>query len=206
MELRLILRAQAPDFSREGPDVLIKLGWKAALVVAIAFAVVTVACSAKDDVPLLERRAQQLNKVIMCPACPGESIDQSQNDLAVNMRAIVREKLEQGWTDDQIKSYFVEGYDTYVLLEPPREGFSLVVWILPPVGVLGAALALFTTMRLMRRPSTAQTQRLDEGVQLSKAERDVYFRRIEIALDYDEGRTAPEENDEVAHHGTKGAG
>jgi len=56
---------------------------------AMALVAVLAACSAKADVPELERLAQQVNKGVMCPLCPGESIDQSQNPLAVQMRGIV---------------------------------------------------------------------------------------------------------------------
>jgi len=176
------------------------------LVAVLAVALVAASCSTQEAVPPLERRAQQLNKVIMCPVCPGESIDQSQNELAVKMRAIVMEKLEQGWTEDQIKAYFVQGYGTSVLLEPPRKGFSLVVWILPPVGVLGAALALFMTMRLMRNPPAVQIQRLDEDLHLSKEERNEYFRRIQLALDREGGSDTPGREEGASGPENEGAG
>ena len=202
--MRLNLRTQAPDFSREKRNLSPTLPWKAAIAV-LAFAVVAVACATQDEVPPLERRAQQLNKVIMCPACPGESIDQSQNDLAVKMRGIVMEKLEQGWTDDRIKAHLVQGYGTSVLLEPPRKGFSLVVWIFPPVGVLGAALALFMALRLMRRSPAPQSRPVEDSVQLSEEERDEYFGRIQLALDGEGGRDTPAREEEASDHGTERA-
>ena len=99
--------------------------------------------------PELERRASELNKTIMCPLCPGESIDQSQNPLSIQMRAAVSEKLAEGWTDDQIREFFVERYGPSVLLEPPTEGFGLAAWIVPPAA-FGAALAalLFALKRM----------------------------------------------------------
>ena len=99
--------------------------------------------------PEIERRASELNKTIMCPLCPGESIDQSQNPLSIQMRAAVSEKLAEGWTDDQIREFFVERYGPSVLLEPPTEGFGLAAWIVPPAA-FGAALAglLFALKRM----------------------------------------------------------
>ena len=134
--------------------------------------------------PPLERRSQELNKVIMCPVCPGESIDQSQNPLASQMRNIVADKLEQGWTEDQIKDFFVERYGPNVQLEPPREGFNLLVWVLPPVGGLGAIIAAYMVLRMMRRVPVPQSQGT-VAVQLSDDERDEYFRRIEAVLEDD---------------------
>ena len=74
---------------------------KTALTIALwlALALLLAACAgAQADVPALERRAQGLNKTIRCPVGPGESIDQSQNALAAQMRGIVDEKLAAGWS------------------------------------------------------------------------------------------------------------
>ena len=158
------------------------------VALALATAVVMIGCTVAEDVPPLERQAQALNKVIMCPVCPGESIDQSQNPLAVQMRAIVAERLEQGQTENQIKEFFVEGYGPSVLLEPPRQGFNLVVWLLPPLAVAGAVLVLFVALRTMRRSLDSQAETIGGGVPLSEEERHDYFQRIETALDSDAGR------------------
>ncbi len=99
--------------------------------------------------PEIERRANALNKTIMCPLCPGESIDQSQNPLSIQMRAAVSEKLAEGWTDDQIREFFVERYGPSVLLEPPTEGFGLAAWIVPPAAFGAALAALLFALRRM---------------------------------------------------------
>ena len=118
----------------------------------LALVALLTACTvaAIDQLPEGERRANALNKTIMCPVCPGESIDQSQNALAVQMRGIVQEKLSDGWDDDQIKEFFVERYGPSVLLEPPTAGFSLAAWIVPPVAFGMAVVALLLTLRWMR--------------------------------------------------------
>ena len=149
-----------------------------ATVMALVF---LVACTSGEGVPLLERRAQELNKSIMCPPCPGESIDQSQHAVAADMRAIVMEKLEEGWTEVQIQAYFVEAYGPRILLEPPREGFNILVWLVPPVGLAFAAVVLYLGLRMMLR-----SKALQEGgplVPLSAQERAGYFRRVQLALD-----------------------
>ena len=173
----------------------------AVLGLQIVFAILVLlaaACSAQDELLPIERRAQQLNRAIMCPVCPGESIDQSQNPLAAQMRNIVSEKLEQGWSESQIKSFFVERYGDSVLLEPRRSGFSLIAWLLPPIGVAGAGVAVVLALRIMRRPARAGDRRppdgvqlSEEGVQLSGKERDEYFRRIEAALDLERTTRSP---------------
>ena len=103
----------------------------------------------KDDYD----REKNLNKILMCPVCPGESIDQSQNPLASNMREIVKQKVKEGLTDDEIKQYFVDRYGVRVLLEPPVRSNTLVLWIVPPVSISILAIILITIMKMKRRIS-----------------------------------------------------
>ena len=151
----------------------------------MAVAIFAASCGLGDDISDDELRIQRLNKTIMCPVCPGESIDQSQNQLAGQMRAIVAEQVREGRSDQQIKAFFVERYDQSVLLQPPQEGFSLLVWLLPPAGVVGAAVALFLTLRLMRRSADEETDDVFGPESLSDAERSQYFARLEAVLEYD---------------------
>ena len=153
-----------------------------ALFAALAIVAVATACSLREGISPLELQAQGLNEAIMCPVCPGESIDQSRNPLAIQMRGIVVDKLEQGWSGDQIKDFFVERYGPSVLLSPPREGFSLAVWVVPPIVLIGAGISLYLVLKLMRGPRTVQPRRLEETEQLTDDERDEYFSRIESAL------------------------
>ena len=148
--------------------------WRVCAVALLLAA--AVGCSRGDDVPDLERRAQAINRDLMCPVCPGESIDQSQNPVAVQMRGIVLERLRDGWTDDDIKDYFVERYENRVLMEPPRSGPNLLAWLVPPAAVVGAVAALALVLRFMR------TRREPEPApRLTDAERAGYFARIEAA-------------------------
>ena len=172
--------------SRRAPAVA-----RSAFAVVLSGLLLVVGCTTQYDVPPLERRAYELDKAIMCPVCPGESIDQSQNPLAVQMRAIVLEQLQEGRTESEIKDFFVERYGTSVLMEPPASGFNLVVWVFPPLAVGAAALALFLALRLMRRPRADQSGIAGKPAQLSAEERDDYFRRIESAIDFDAPSGAP---------------
>lgn len=166
--------------SSRGNGVEWGLQWLALL---LALVVLAAACTPREDVPPLERRAQEINKGIMCPVCPGESIDQSQNPLAKQMRALVTEKLQEGWTEEEIRAFFVERYGPSVLMEPPRQGFNLLAWVLPPVAVLGAGIALFLALRLMRRPTAVNTLQGQEIPHVSEQEREGYFSRIEALLE-----------------------
>ena len=158
------------------------------LTALVSLAIMALACTgdALSDVPELEQQAYSLNQAIMCPVCPGESIDQSQNPLAVQMRAIVLDKLTDGWSDQQIKDFFVERYGPSVLLAPPTEGISLAAWIVPPATILGAVIALLLALRWMRRSAGAEVAPGGEGPVLTTGEREEYFQRIEAALNLEE--------------------
>ena len=151
------------------------IGLLTALLLIAALATACLAVS-EWEAPDLEQRATGLNKTIMCPVCPGESIDQSQNSLAVQMRAIVRDKLEEGWTDQQIKDFLVERYGPSVLMEPPASGFSLAAWIVPPVAFAFAVAALLLTLKWMRMSAEAETAEDDDGEQRE------YVAKIDDAL------------------------
>ena len=143
------------------------------------------ACSnAQADVPPIEQRAQALNQSIMCPVCPGESIDQSQVALAVQMRGVVDEKLAEGWSDEQVREFFVERYGPSVLLEPPTEGVSLLAWLLPPIGVAaGVVVFVFVVRRMRRKPEEPPV--IDGDDSMSDDELQPYYDRIEASVSED---------------------
>lgn len=132
-------------------------------------------CDRPDEIFDIDTLAQEINQSVLCPVCPGESIDQSQHPLAVQMRHLVVEKLEQGWTGDQIRSHFVDGYGPSVLLDPPRSGINLAVWIVPPIVGVVTIILFFLVLRSM-----VGNRRDGEGpTGLDHEERAVYFAQIE---------------------------
>ena len=146
------------------------------LWVCLTIALLLIACEIQQEIPSLERRAHKLNKVIMCPVCPGESIDQSQNDLAAQMRNVVSKKVYEGKTDQEIKEYFVSKYGPVVLMEPPREGIGLLAWIFPIIlSVLTAFLIFFTLLFLKRNSSKSKNVNNDYS---SLTEKEYYILNI----------------------------
>lgn len=155
------------------------------IAVLVAGLVILAACSRTLELPEIERRAQDINRVVMCPVCPGESIDQSQNPLALQMRAIVVEKLAIGWSDGDIYDFFVERYGPRVLLNPPTRGINVVVWIVPLTGVIMMAGLLFFVMRRMVRSSRERLGETALEIGITDKEKDRYFRHIEVVLSAD---------------------
>lgn len=136
------------------------------LTAAIAILLLTAlaaACSGREAT--LEERAYALDKQLMCPVCDGQTIDQSNAQIALDMKSVLREKLAAGESEEQIKAYFEARYGAAALASPPASGFTAVVWAVPPaVIVLGiAALAIAMTRMKSNRPgSPGKDEELDE--------------------------------------------
>lgn len=95
------------------------------------------------DDPALETRARELSKGLRCLVCRNESIDDSDAELARDLRLLVRERLVAGDTDAQAIDFIVDRYGEYVLLKPQAGGSNLVLWLAGPVMLLlGGGLAL----------------------------------------------------------------
>ena len=107
-----------------------------------------------------ESQAQGIDRMIMCPVCPAETIDQAQVEISFQMRNIVREMLSQGDSRDEILDFFVDRYGKDILAAPPKSGANLVAWLMPIVGVIGGLIAVYFILRSMTRrgPALAAAQ------------------------------------------------
>ncbi len=137
--------------------VLIRAGFSIviAVVMGIASAGLVSAQSGEGAASYDEVEAQAIDRMLMCPVCPAQTIDQTEVPLAKQMRAQVRELLASGATRDEVLAWFAarERYGPSVLAEPPRSGFNLIAWIVPGVVVVAALAGGLLTLRAMRRRS-----------------------------------------------------
>ena len=90
------------------------------------------------DDPALEARARAISQGLRCPVCQSESIDESNADIARDLRLLVRERLVAGDSDQAAVDFIVARYGEYVLLEPTTTGANLVLWIAGPAMLLAA--------------------------------------------------------------------
>lgn len=96
----------------------------------------------------VEEATREVSASLRCPVCQALSVNDSPSELAVQMKELVRERLEAGETPSEVQAYFEEKYGEFVLLDPKAEGFNLLVYILP-VGmvVVGGAVLFFALRR-----------------------------------------------------------
>ena len=81
--------------------------------------------------PIYENRARDLSKGIRCLVCQNQSIDDSDSDLAKDLRRIIRKKIIQGETDNEITQYLVDKYGNFILMKPPLYQDTYILWISP---------------------------------------------------------------------------
>jgi cytochrome c-type biogenesis protein CcmH len=121
------------------------------------------------DDPALEARARAISAHLRCLVCQNQSIDDSNADLARELRVIVRERLVAGDTDEQVMQYLVDRYGEYVLLQPVIAPHTVLLWSAAPIVLVIGGIAMVLAVRRKRQataaiaPLTAEEQRaLDE--------------------------------------------
>lgn len=140
-----------------------------ALVLALTGPALAVQPDEILDDPALEERARDLSAGLRCLVCRNESIDESNADLARDMRILVRERLVSGDSDEEVIAYLVDRYGEYILLRPTAEGSNILLWIAAPTLFLIAfgGAVIYLRSRARQKPETAdlsdaEKQRLAE--------------------------------------------
>lgn len=123
----------------------------------------------------LEARARDISKGLRCLVCQNQSIDDSDADLARDLRVLVRERLTAGDSNEQVLSYVVSRYGDFVLLNPPFKLSTVVLWAGP---ALFAILGLLAVFKFMRRQANVVNSPVVKAAPLSDEER----RQIEKLL------------------------
>src|SRR5215468_6395045 len=97
--------------------------------------------------PVKEARARDLSRELRCMVCQNQSIDDSEAPLARDIRLLVRERIAAGDSDAQVIDFLVARYGEFVLLKPRFERQTLVLWLVPPLVLIGGALVLWVHAR-----------------------------------------------------------
>jgi cytochrome c-type biogenesis protein CcmH len=113
--------------------------------------------------PAQEARAQEIGRELRCMVCQNQSIEDSEADLARDLRRLVRERVASGESSDAVREYVHARYGDFVLLRPPFNWVTAPLWALPVIVLAGGALALV----VMRRRSAGRVA----PAPLSEAER-----------------------------------
>lgn len=103
------------------------------ILVIIPFSAFALTAEKRLEDPLQEKRAHELFKKIRCVVCSGESINDSKADIAKSLRVMVREKISQGASEDEIMADVTNSYGDSVLMKPPVNSKTAVLWFGPVI-------------------------------------------------------------------------
>tara|TARA_B110000116_G_scaffold41045_1_gene33405 strand:+ start:326 stop:688 length:363 start_codon:yes stop_codon:yes gene_type:complete len=108
----------------------------------------------QSDLTRNEIRYLELETKIKCPICPAETIAESNTKISQDLKDFIKNKINEGWTDDQIKSFLVSKYGMEILATPDKKGIGLFLWIIPIIILIIASLTyfiLYSNIRVKRR-------------------------------------------------------
>ncbi len=133
-------------------------------------------------------------KKLNCPTCAGINLADCRTQTCAQWREQIDDLLREGYSEQEVLDYFTTQYGTQVLQEPPRSGFTLILWVLPIAGLLAAGAWLFYTMRRWSTPKIAPAEadlRVAGPPEVSASQTDTsdnYLKQVEQDLGLDEGR------------------
>ena len=117
--------------------------------------------------PILEKRARALSANLRCLVCQNQSIDDSDADLARDLRILVRERIAAGDSDDQVIEFLVSRYGEFVLLKPRFSASTFLLWGLPILALAGGATAVFMSSKKRRKRVLSEEMSDEEKARLA---------------------------------------
>jgi cytochrome c-type biogenesis protein CcmH len=144
----------------------------------------------------LDERTLAVAHQIQCPVCNGESVADSPSLKAAEMRAVIRQQLSEGRSEQQVLAYFSQVYGNDILESPPRQGFTSLIWIMPVLIMLAGSIAVVALAREWQRQarvvgvSADADDDADDGVDdvvLSPDERQALTEMLRREVAADEG-------------------
>ncbi|MBB3539729.1 MULTISPECIES: cytochrome c-type biogenesis protein [unclassified Rhizobium] len=141
------------------------------LVLAVLLSSVPAFAVNPDEVladPKLEARARAISAELRCMVCQNQSIDDSNAELAKDLRLLVRERLTGGDTDEQVVNYIVSRYGEFVLLKPRFETKTILLWGAPILLVVAGGISLIVFARKRAGRPTGSKLTAEEQARLSQ--------------------------------------
>ncbi|MFQ5419449.1 MAG: cytochrome c-type biogenesis protein CcmH, partial [Anaerolineae bacterium] len=100
--------------------------------------------------PVTDDQVNEIAKEVYCPVCESTPLDVCETQACADWRELIRTKLSEGQTKEQIFQYFADQYGDRVLAAPPREGFNLIIWVGPIIAVIIGAVLFSRYLRGLR--------------------------------------------------------
>lgn len=148
------------------------------LLLALAFLVGSAIAQMKNEPrKTIDTEVMDIANELMCPVCQGQSVAESNSELAKDMRRTIRQKLEEGKTREEIIGYFIERYGESILGAPPMKGFNLLLWTLPALALVLGAVIIARLLVSQRDKSRPQFQEAQAGKTITESDYSDRLRR-----------------------------
>jgi cytochrome c-type biogenesis protein CcmH len=140
----------------------------------------TASVFAQDEGPRPTPSDDEVNAIaknMYCPVCENIPLDVCGTQACIQWREQIREKLSEGWTEQQIYDLFVNLYGDRVLAEPPRRGLNWLVYVIPPLAFVAGVFILYQGFKKWKKPVEGLVEEEPEVV-----DKDEYVSRLEEEL------------------------
>lgn len=136
--------------------------------------------SAQEESPQIpsDNDVNAIAKELYCPVCENIPLDVCPTQACAEWRELIRLKLSEGWDEEQIKIYFAEQYGDRVLATPPARGFSILIFIIPAVGIV---VGIYLVVKALR--SLQQVEEIEEVTIATDELEDKYMDQLKKELD-----------------------
>ncbi|MBT3323439.1 MAG: cytochrome c-type biogenesis protein CcmH [Anaerolineae bacterium] len=131
-------------------------------IIISLFAVMPVSAQGGDD-GVSDDEVNAIARDLFCPVCENTPLDVCETQACKQWRELIRLKLSEGQTEAEIKQYFVDNYGARVLDEPPKEGFNLLVYFVPPAIILVGIIVLFRAFKEWQGDDQEEYEDSSEG-------------------------------------------
>lgn len=140
----------------------------------------------------LDERTLEVARQIQCPVCNGESVADSSALKAAEMRAVIRQQLSQGRSEQQVLAYFSQVYGSDILESPPQQGFTSLIWLMPLLMLTAGVVAVIALAREWQRQAriagvAGSYDDSDDDMALSPDERQALTELLRREVAADEG-------------------
>jgi cytochrome c-type biogenesis protein CcmH len=133
----------------------IALLWLFGVLIGIMFSIRSASAQSATPRPPTDDEVNAIAREMYCPVCENTPLDVCPTQACAEWRELIRDKLVLGWSEKQIKQYFVDQYGDRVLATPPPRGLNWLVYLVPPLGFLAGIYILFRALRAWKRTEPA---------------------------------------------------
>ncbi len=156
--------------------------WLSSLAALVLGLLVIGIAAAQDQQPtppgITDDQVNAIARQMYCPVCENTPLDVCPTQACAEWRELIRDELAQGWSEKQIKDYFVQRFGARVLATPPATGLNWLVYVVPPIIFLAGVFLLYRAFQSFRKPATQPVS----GAEPQPASDDPYIERIEEEL------------------------